>query len=126
LQIFQTEFWLDVVRVAREPGVWLPLLLCALLSSCCRREIVARHPSPSEAHVLSILRVNCAAFDSFHTDVRLGRGDPLRGEIAATISSSPEVQVTWADDTSVFVFVPLGYHINVKKKVVDGVRIDFR
>jgi hypothetical protein len=104
----------------------LALLLCATLSSCCKREVLARHPSPSGANLLSIVRVNCHAFDSFQTEVRLGRGDPLRHETLATINSSPEVQVTWIDASSVLVFVPRDYHVDVQKTAVDGVRVEFR
>src|SRR5207247_4891579 len=93
----------------------LILLLCVALSSCCKRDIQARHPSPSGARVLTIVRVDCAGFDSFRTEVRLGGIDatahPSGGEIVATISSSPVVQVTWADESSVVVFVPTDYDV---------------
>jgi hypothetical protein len=116
---------LNTFRAIKAASV-LPLLLCAALSSCCKREVQARHASPSGANLLSIVRVDCAAFDSFRTEVRPGRGDPSRSETVATINSSPELQVTWVDDTSVLVYAPKGYHINVQKKVSDGVQIDFR
>ena len=116
---------LNTVR-AGEATHLLPLLLCAVLSSCCDREVRARHPSPSRTKVLSLVRVDCAGFDSFRTEVRLGRGDPLRAQVVATISSSPEVQVTWVNDTSVLVFAPLQYHVHIQKEEVDGVRVEFR
>ena len=116
---------LNTVRAGEAPYL-LPLLLCAVLSSCCDREVRARHPSPSGTKVLSIVRVNCAGFDSFRTEVRLGRGDPLRAQVVATINSSPEVQVTWVDDASVLVFAPQRYHVNVQKEEADGVRVKFR
>jgi hypothetical protein len=104
----------------------LPLLLCVALSSCCQREVQARHPSPSGTKLLSIVRVNCAAFDSFQTEIRLEGSDASRGQVVATINRSPVVQVTWVDDTSVLVFAPRGHNIAVQKKEVDGVRIEFR
>ena len=108
----------------------LTLLLCAALSSCCKRDVQARHPSPSGAKVLTIVRVDCAGFDSFRTEVRLGGVDamarPTGGGIVARISSSPVVQVTWADESSVVVFVPKEYHVDIQKKELDGVRIDLR
>jgi len=80
--------------------------------------------------VLTVVRVDCAGFDGFRTEVRLGAADatarPSGGEIVARISSSPVVQVTWADESSVVVFVPKEYHVDVQKKELDGVRIDFR
>ncbi len=76
----------------------LALLLCAAVSSCCKRDVQARFPSPSRAKVLTIVRVDCAGFDSFRTDVRLGAiattAHPSGGEIVARISSSPAVQAT--------------------------------
>jgi hypothetical protein len=76
------------------------------------------------------MRVDCAGFDSFRTEVRLGGADATAhsfgGEVVARISSSPVVQVTWADESSVVVFVPKDYHVYVQKKELDGVRIDFR
>jgi hypothetical protein len=108
----------------------LIFLLCAALSSCCKRDVQARHASPSGARVLTIVRVDCAGFDSFRTEVRLGDADATArasgGEIVARISSSPVVQVTWVDESSVVVFVPKEYHLYVQKKDLNGVRIDFR
>jgi hypothetical protein len=75
--------------------------------------------------MLSIVRVNCAGFDSFQTEVRLGR-DGSTGEVVARISRSPVLQVTWVDETSVHIFAPQGYSLDVQKKESDGVHIEFR
>jgi hypothetical protein len=80
--------------------------------------------------VLSVVRVDCAGFDSFRTEVRLGDAAATTrasgGEILARISSSPVVQVTWVDESSVVVFVPKEYHVDVQKNELDGVRTEFR
>jgi hypothetical protein len=104
----------------------LMLLVCACLSSCCKRDVQARHPSPSQRKVLSVVRVDCAGFDSFRTEVRLEDATGTGGQVVARINRSPVVQVTWVDDSSVLVFVPKGHDIHVEKKEIDGVRIDFR
>jgi hypothetical protein len=120
---------LNTRRAIKAASV-LPLLLCAALSSCCKREVQARHPPPSEAKVLSVVRVNCAGFDSFRTEVRLGDAAATArasgGEVVARISKSPVVQVTWVDESSMVVFVPKEYHVDVQKKELEGVRIEFR
>jgi hypothetical protein len=103
----------------------LPLLLSVALGSCCRRELQAQHPSPSGTRVLSIVRVDCHAFDSFQTEIRLGRTADA-GEVVASLSSSPVVQVTWLDDSLVQIFAPERYTRNLKKADSDGVHIEFR
>jgi hypothetical protein len=97
----------------------------AILASCCKRELQTQHSSPSGTRVLSLVRVDCAAFDSFHTEVRLGR-DATAGEVVASISSSPVVQVTWVDDSLVQIFAPDRYARDLKKADYDGVHIEFR
>ena len=76
----------------------LPLLASGVLRSCCSRELQAEHRSPSGTHVLSVVRVDCHAFDSFQTEIRLGRAAGA-GEVVASVSSSPVVQVTWVGET---------------------------
>ena len=85
----------------------------------------AQHPSPSGTHVLSIVRVDCHAFDSFQTEIRLGRAAGS-GEVVASVSSSPVVQVTWVGETLVQIFVPESYTRDLKKADFDGVHIEFR
>jgi hypothetical protein len=101
----------------------IPLLLA--LSSCCERKLEAQHPSPSGKRVLSLVRVNCGAFTSFHTEVRLGR-EATGGELVATLNSSPVVQVTWVGDTLVQIFAPKDTPRDLKKPDYDGVHIEFR
>jgi hypothetical protein len=103
----------------------LPLLMTVLLGSCCKRELQAQHRSPSGTRVLSIIRIDCHAFDSFQTEIRLGRAAGA-GEIVASISSSPVVQVTWVDDSLVQIFAPARYTRNLKTADSDGVHIEFR
>lgn len=103
----------------------LPLLISGVLASCCKRELQAQHRSPSGAKVLSIVRVDCHAFDSFQTEIRLGRTADA-GEVVARVSSSPVVQVTWVDDSLVQIFVPERYTRSLKKADSDGVHIEFR
>ena len=106
--------------------VWLlACLMCVILASCCKRELQAQHPSPSGTRVLTIVRVNCGAFDSFHTEIRLGRDADAR-EVVASISSSPVVQVTWVDDNLVQIFASDKYARDLKKADHDGVHIEFR
>jgi len=99
--------------------------MSVVLASCCKRDLQAQHRSPSGTRVLSIVRVDCAAFDSFHTEVRLGR-DVATGQVVASISSSPVVQVTWVDDSLVQIFAPVQYTRELKKPDYDGVHVEFR
>jgi hypothetical protein len=69
-----------------------------------------------------MVRVDCHAFDSFHTEIRLGH----TGEVVASISSAPVVQVTWVDDNRVQLFAPKEYSRDLKKSEYDGVQIEFR
>lgn len=103
----------------------LLLLISSMLGSCCKRDLQAEHPSPSGRRVLSIVRVDCAGFDSFHTEIRLGSTADT-GEVVASVSSSPVVQVTWVDDSLVQIFVPERYTRSLKKSDSDGVHIEFR
>jgi hypothetical protein len=103
----------------------LPLLICFAVALCCKRELQAQHRSPSGAHVLSIVRVNCHALDSFQTEIRLGR-TAAAGEVVASVSSSPVVQVTWVGESLVQIFVPERYGRDLKKADSDGVHIEFR
>jgi len=106
----------------------LALLFCATLSSCCKREVLARHPSPSGRNVLVISRANCN-IGSFSTEVRLHNAKAPGGtsddELIASINSSPVVRVTWTDDFSVLVFTPKEYDVHIRKGEVGGVRIEF-
>ena len=72
-----------------------------------------------------IMRLDCHAFDSFQTEIRLGRTAGT-GEVVASISSSPVVQVTWVDDNLVQIFAPERYTRSLKKTDLDGVHIEFR
>jgi hypothetical protein len=72
-----------------------------------------------------VVRVDCGAFDSFHTEIRLGRRGAA-GEVVASISSSPVVQVTWVGDSLVQIFAPQSYARDLKKAAYDGVHIEFR
>jgi hypothetical protein len=87
--------------------------------------LLAQHRSPLGTHVLSIVRVDCHAFDSFQTEIRLGRTEDV-GETVASISSSPVVQVTWVDESLVQIFVPETYTRSLKKADLAGVHIEFR
>ena len=71
------------------------------------------------------MRLDCHAFDSFQTEIRLGRTAGT-GEVVASISSSPVVQVTWVDDNLVQIFAPERYTRSLKKTDLDGVHIEFR
>jgi hypothetical protein len=103
----------------------LYLLMPGILGSCCKRDLQAQHRSPSGTRVLSVVRVDCHAFDSFQTEIRLGRATDA-GEVVAHISSSPVVQVTWVDDSLVQIFVPERYTRSLKQADLDGVHIEFR
>jgi hypothetical protein len=98
-------------------------MICVALASCCRRELQAQHRSPLGTHVLRIMRVNCHALDSFQTEIRLGRA--AAGEVVASVSGSPVVQVTWVDESLVQIFVPDSYARDLKKADHDGVHIEF-
>lgn len=100
-------------------------MMSGVVSSCCRRDLQAQYSSPSGRRILSLVRVDCGAFYSFQTEVRLGR-DAASGEVVASISSSPVVQVTWVDDALVQIFVPQEYARNLEKADYDGVHIEFR
>ena len=110
---------------ALRPVCLVPLLLSVVLCSCCKRELQAQHPSPSGTRVLTLVRVDCGAFDSFHTEILLGRDADAR-EVVGSISSSPVVQVTWVGDTLVQIFAPERYARDLKKADYDGVHIEFR
>jgi hypothetical protein len=75
--------------------------------------------------VLSLVRVDCAGFDSFRTEVRLQDSTGTGGQVVASMNRSPVVQVTWVDDSSVVIFTPKGHDIHIEKKEIDGVRMDF-
>ncbi len=102
----------------------VPLLICFFVASCCKRDLQAQYRSPSGKHVLAIIRADCAAFSS-HTEIRLGPTADT-GEVVASISHSPVVQVTWIRDDLVQVFVPDGYTRNLRKAESDGIHIEFR
>jgi hypothetical protein len=110
---------------APRPIYVVPLVISIAAASCCKRDLQAEHRSPSGAHVLSIVRVDCHAFDSFQTEIRLGR-TAAAGDVVASVSSSPVIQVTWVDENLVQIFVPEGYSRELKKTASDGVRIEFR
>lgn len=106
------------------------VLMSAALSGCCQREVVSQFPSPSESQVLVIVRRNCAAFDSFATEVRLRNGAGTRnnglGERMASMHGAPILQVTWQDDSSVIVFAPSRTNVHIVKSEFGGVRLQVR
>jgi hypothetical protein len=105
------------------------LILCVTLSSCCQREVQARHPSPSGTKVIVVVRLNCN-IGSYATEVRLqeanARDDRSPERVVASLNRSPVLQVTWVDDSSVVLFAPSGYDLHIQRKDVEGVHIDFR
>lgn len=78
--------------------------------------------------MLVVLRVNCAGFDSFDTEIRLT--DPKatiargRDQVVASINGTHIIQVTWRDDSSAVLFAPHGAHLTVHKAELGGVRIE--
>ncbi len=115
--------------IVGHASLTMSLLLCVAFSSCCKREVQARHLSPSGTKAIVVLRLDCD-IGSFGTEVRLQEanapGDRSREQVVASLNRSPVVQVIWADDSSVMIFTPSGYDLNIQRREVDGVRVDFR
>jgi hypothetical protein len=80
--------------------------------------------------MLVVSRVNCAAFDSFVTEIRLQDANaPIRRDrkqVVASINDTRVVQVTWQDESSAVLFAPKGATVTVHKPELEGVRIEFR
>jgi hypothetical protein len=80
--------------------------------------------------MLVVVRMNCAGFDSFSTEIRLtdakatlSRG---RDQVIASLNGTRIVQVTWIDETSVVLFAPDGVAFTIHKAELEGVRFQFR
>lgn len=108
-------------------GRLIGLAICFALASCCQRDIQSKHLSPSGSKMLVVLRVNCAAFDSFTTEIRLtdAKATLARGreQVVASVDGARIIQVTWLDESSVVLFAPNGAHLTIHKAEIEGVRI---
>jgi hypothetical protein len=101
--------------------------LCLSLASCCSQEIQSKHMSPSGGKMLVVLRVSCAGFDSFGTEIRLtdakGRITRGRDQVVASVNGARIIQVTWLDESSAVLFAPNEAQLIIHKAELEGVRI---